>query len=1265
MSVNTSEEIDRSRHGSAEGPIRRALREVLFSHVTPLIRLGRTRPLTQADMPIAPPDFDPRMARPAFLSLDLSGPWRFLFATLQAIRGRAALLIGYVALIVIFDLLGPLLIYDLVKFVTGAATGMAPLSTGISVAVLLCLVAALRAILTQHYFYRGLGAEQMIVNGLNMAIFRHALKLTRPALLKTPTGDIVNFMGTDSDAVGEIVFTGAEVVSATLLISGASVLLVWFLGPAGLAALVVLAALAPVTRLVGRKFNSIDKDLMSARDDRVSMVSQVLAGIRIVKYFAWGEAMLVAISKIRAREIAARTRLALAVGGSILIYVGVGTVVCVATFGTYIALGNTLDAATIFSCLALFGILEGPFGHLTELISNVAAARVSADRLRKFLGEGAGAGDERPASPAGQAVGFSFRNAALRHGDADVDTLTDVTLEVRPGEAVAIVGPVGSGKSTILLSLLGEVGVAGGQLSFSGCSDQEAPRAAFVPQEAFIMNGSLHENILFGVPEASVHVSPDAALRAAALSEDVAALPAGLATEIGEHGVNLSGGQKQRVALARAACSGPGLVLLDDPLSAVDFRTEDALVRDLLFGLWRNVTRVVVTHRLAHLSRFDRVVFVEGGRVVAAGPHAELAARSPRYAQFVAEVRSAQGAEPHVESARATEVARVRDGERTQVGRITSDEDREAGAVRADVYFKYLRAMGGETRLGRQLIVPVLTVSTLLVTILPILQNAWLSAWTDANVEGKVGAANTLVPWFTQFVGSDTHNIVIFGVLGFIVLLAVMARHLFWALRAVAAGKFLHDHALTAVMGTTLRFFDSTPVGRILNRFSRDVDAVERELAWSVESCVRSVFAVIGSIIVMLLVLPALILVVLPVLALYFRYQADYRASSREAQRLHSITRSPRFAHFKETLTGLSVIRAFRRAPVFLERYLAVLGENQRMFNALVVLNRWFSIRIPLLGAVVSLGVTIGIIWFARSGAVLAGTAGLAIIYASRFWENLNWSVRAFSQVEAKMTAVERLSAFAAMPAEERTRAEPILAAAEAWPTRGEIVFEDVWARYDQHLPDVLRGVSFRIPEGAKAGFVGRTGAGKTTVFQVLYRFIPAGKGRVLIDGVDIARVPLDRLRRSIAIIPQDPTLFRGSLRSNLDRFDQHDDASVWRALEQAHMADFVRSLPGQLDAEVKENGHNFSQGQRQLFCMARALLIDARIIVMDEATASVDVETDRLIQETIRSAFVGRTLLVIAHRLETLSESDLVVDMMQGKVAAITSPSARPSVSR
>lgn len=401
----------------------------------------------------------------------------------------------------------------------------------------------------------------------------------------------------------------------------------------------------------------------------------------------------------------------------------------------------------------------------------------------------------------------------------------------------------------------------------------------------------------------------------------------------------------------------------------------------------------------------------------------------------------------------------------------------------------------------------------------------------------------------------------------------------------------------------------------------------------------------------MALVVPWLLLT-LPVFIVYLKLSRRYRASAREIKRINAISRSPRFALFKETLSGLVVIRAFGQVEPLQARFARCLDSYVRTFYSSVEINRWFSIRVPLLGSCISLAMGVFTVLAVHYGGLGAGTAGMALTYALGFWEALNWAVRAFSEVESRMTSVERLGAYEVLPKERFVTAPDPLPDTKAWPTRGSVTFENVHVRYASHLPDVLKGLTFHVPGGSRVGIVGRTGAGKSTVFQALFRMVEPCSGRILIDGEDVTSIPLDRLRRSLAIIPQNPQLFPGTLRSNIDRFGEHTDAAILDVLQRVHLDEFVTTLPIGLNTELREGGSNLSLGQRQLLCLARALLIKARIIVLDEATASIDARTDALVQQTLRESCVGMTVLIIAHRLETVMDCDQIIQLSKGRIA-------------
>jgi ABC-type multidrug transport system fused ATPase/permease subunit len=1225
------------------------LRTLLFLQATPIIRLASRRSLEAEDMPPLPSLSDPRQLPQEFFTFKAASGYQLLRSMVWIARREMLKATGLGLAFAVCTLATPLLVFQLVQFVSLAASGEASLRMGLIAGLLLCLSGALTGILQHHSFHICLKMLQRVVNGLNMRLYHHALRMNRSARQSRPTGDIVNLMGSDSDTIGFALFMGVEIAIHGLILFGASIMLIQLLGWAGVAGLATLLLVIPLSRRVIDRFVKLDEEMMQHRDRRVSLVAQMLAGMRIVKYFAWEAPMQKEVQAVRAQEIHARRRLFHNEAFSLFVYFAGSLLVGIVSFLTASAMGRTLDAATIFACLTLFGVLDSMVGTLTHLISNLAAARVSADRIVALLKTPLLPEEEQDPTFTG-AVGMEWRDLAYQFEDANEPVLKNLNLAIQAGEAVAFVGPVGAGKSSLLLGLLGEVPQKTGQRDWIALPEGMRPRLAYVPQEAFIVNASVQENILLGQTLEDPHWL-DKVVHASCLDVDLERLAGGLQAEIGEQGINLSGGQKQRVNLARAALLKPGLALLDDPLSAVDFDTEDKLVDRLLFGLWKDTTRLVVTHRLHHLHRFDKVVFMQDGRIVDAAPLAELLDRCEAFRSFyqrvdrkaLDEAQDAEQKKPMDEKAEAA----------TDFIKLVEDEDRATGAVKLQVYKDYGRALLGSQRKRRWSVAAQLATASVLTVGLPLLQNGWLAFWAN-----HPGGPSSDASWFWRLWPESLYvpqqAILLWGGLGFLAVLAAVSHQLLWLRRALQAGVQLHDAAFVAVLKAPLRFFDRTPIGRILNRFSRDVDAVEREVALNLERTLAPIFHAVAALILLAATIPWLLIVIVPALYGYYVFQKTYRYASRDAQRLMSMARSPRFAFFKETLQNTSVIRAHQQMDSFTERYRDILTHFQSMFYGVILFNRWFSARIPLLGGLISFGLVTMILFLARSGQISPGVTGLALVYALRLWEHLNSAIRSFTMVESNLISVERLQHFQSLEAEASHTLAPALSKDAVWPMGGEIRLENVSARYAPGLPLVLRHCNLVIPAGQKVGIIGRTGAGKSTIFQILFRFIEATEGRVLIDGVDTRSIPLERLRSSLAIIPQDPILFQGSLRSNLDRFQQFDDEKILQALRRAHLGSWVKNLEGGLQAEVKENGSNFSQGQRQLLCLARALLLDTRIIVMDEATASVDVATDALIQQTIAEECHDRTVLIIAHRLETLGLCDQVVEMDQGAVKMI-----------
>lgn len=1211
-------------------------RRLLFTDVTPLVKLAKTKNIEESDLLALPQELHPQHIQVNMQEISWKSPRALLFSMIRALRDFTRPSYTWYLASSVLALLSPVFVNRFVGTISAGVTAET-LPTALIYGVALGLCGFLSGLCMQHYFFNSLKAYQVATNILNERLFKHSLKLSQKARQKNQVGDIVNHMSTDSDNVSDFPLVFGDLISASFLIIGVVAMLFYYIGWSALAALAVLFTLAPLTNYVAKKFTHLDEEMMEHRDRRVTLMTQAMNAIRVVKYFAWEKSVAKEVTEVREKELTSRRRLAKAEVVSSLGYLAVSTLVLFVALAVHAWRGEKLDAAVIFTCISLFGLLEGPFGDLSRLISRATNAKVGARRILEYLNE-----DEVEITTSERTdtgpVGLQLQHLSLRHEGAVSDIIHDANITVPAGSSLAIVGPVGAGKSSLLMALLGEVAPREGALQFVP-EMPGRPRMAYVPQEAYIVNTSLLENLQFGEEVSKEDLRR--ALHNSCLSRDLKEWSGGLRTEIGEKGVNLSGGQKQRVALARAFLRKPQIVLLDDPLSAVDADTENLLCERLIFGAWKDVTRIVVTHRLEHLAQFDQVIYIQHGRVQGQGHFSDLVKSCAPFAEFYKEHGKTQGEEHDSRPAdTAQETASINEELEAKTTRVTEDEDREVGAVKGSVYWDYISSLGGDGKYTKPLILATLLLGATGVTVLPLAQKAWLSYYSGHQTEWLALTA-----------------IGIYGLIGVMVLVGSLLNHLFWLDRGIRAGKNMHDKMLKSVLSSPVRFFDSTPVGRIIQRFSRDVESVDVYLQWSFDSAVHCALQVIVSIVLILGLMPLMVFVIAPVMALYYVLQRDYRRPAREVKRFDSVARSPRYAHFKESLQGLVVIRSFNKAPWFMQNFYAKLSHSNRMFYSHYMINRWFSSRIPLVGGLISMATAVGVSLSAYYGVMDAGTAGLVTLYSLSFWGFLNWGVRIFADIESRMTSIERLKFFSNLPGEVsvlKPMPEPLR---PTWPEFGEISVEGLKVRYASHLPLVLKGITFKVEAGSRVGIIGRTGSGKSTFFQSLFRFIEAEEGSISIDGVNTASVPLEKLRRSLAIIPQDPTLFMGTIRNNLDRYNEYSDDEVMGALKHASMWDYVQSLPEGMNSAVAEGGLNLSQGQRQLLCLARALLTKARVIVMDEATASVDVQTDALLQKVIRTSFAGVTMLIIAHRLGTIADCDQIVEISAGEVKSIRRP--------
>ncbi|MGE0174251.1 MAG: ABC transporter transmembrane domain-containing protein [Oligoflexales bacterium] len=1195
--------------------MKKILDDLFFTGVTPLVKRGERIALTEADMPSLPEFLTESAIENLPWGEDLKSDWVFVRGLLQGSLSTWKWGFVFCALSAALTLVSPLLVYQFIRALTGEIE--LSLAQLIGLGVSIGLTGILAGVFAQHHFLRILWAFQVISNRLNTLIFKQSMRISAKDRDAMTIGEIVNRMGSDTDSLSNLPTVLINVTVSVLQVLGVAGVLTYMLGWSALPLLFIILVMVAPTRAAAKIIVKYDNKMMKRRDERVTLMGQILNGIRIVKYLRWEADLQKEIETKRAAELRDRWAMAKAEMICTVAFASVSAVSLFFILLLHERLGNPLTLPVVFSTFSLLQILEEPFGSVGRHLASFANARVGAARIREFLNlksEPRFKGSEmKPA--------LVIQDASVVY--PDVKALDRINLQVTEGESVAIVGPVGAGKSTLLELVLGEAIPQEGHVRH-----KSGLKIAYVPQESFVLNTSLARNISFGSDWSSepTHSGESAlqdAVRSAQLAADLSAWRHGFSSEIGEKGINLSGGQKQRISLARAAFAKTDVILFDDPLSAVDHPTAEALIDDLVFGSLQDKTRIMATHRLEGLERFDRVIFLVQGKILAQGSFGSLMDTSADFRQFVENglVDSNAQSLTDVDSDRTTKTTPADSSSET----FSAIEDRERGAVSPKLYWIYLRELA--TSKPFNYLVLALTAITY-----PLFSVVQKLVFTDLDA-----------------FGSAKDLIYLFGMISLASVFSLVISDLFWLNRGLKAGKRFHENMLRSILNTKMRFFDTNPVGRILQRFSRDTEAIDMQIQWTFENTVKIGANIIVSLAVIVISLPWLLVAMGPIGWYYYILQRRYRSVAREAKRLDSVARSPVYAHLKETLAGLTSIRAYAREGAFYREFVRRVEHSQRMFFGHYMINRWFSTRIPLVGGMITVCTGAALALAVSNGATSAGLAALVMTTCISFWGTLNWAVRVFADLEARMTSLERVNTYSNLEVEcsLQRHSEPTI-------QNGAVSFKNVWVQYANDLPWTLRDVSFEIPHATKVGLVGRTGSGKSTVFQTLFQIIRHSKGTITLGGVDIAQLPLEALRRHIAIIPQEPILFQGTLRSNLDRYREHSDMKIWSVLELVGLAAHFK-LAG-LDHQLVENGNNLSLGQRQLLCLARALLSAAPLVVLDEATASVDFVTDRKIQRIIKEHFRDRTLMIIAHRLTTVEDCELIIELEHGTVKNVRS---------
>lgn len=1038
----------------------------------------------------------------------------------------------------------------------------------------------------------------------------------------------MNLMSVDVEAIRTLLYDADSIWSAPIQVL-VGVILLWFeLGIAVLPGIGVLLSIIPINWYLTAKSSTYQRAQMKKKDERIKVISEVLSGIQVIKLYAWEPSFLQQIKQIRDEEVTILRKRAFCQCGIQFVMDSVPFMVSVAAFFTFVWLnGGVLDPKKAFTSVTLFTLLTDPICDFPSSISALVDARVSFQRVNNFLNAEEIHPDATQFLPKGDpdepAVEITDGTFAWEEISNSQWKLCDINLEVEQGSLMAIVGSVASGKSSLLAAILGDMKYSG-EVIVRG-------KVAYVPQIAWILNATLRENICFGLPFDSRRYYE--VIECCSLAPDIEILPAGDMTEIGEKGINLSGGQKQRVSLARAAYSQADVLLLDDVLSAVDAHVGRHIFDRLLgpSGLLKGRTRILCTHAYQYLSQVDQVVVLDKGRIVEMGSYEDLLDDpNGNFAHLVStHVQSKEikeGDDPLMTN-KGTSMTPVNqlddDASRQEKGKLIEEERLETGDVKLSIFMVFLKAMGYP-------LVVFFVLAFASSEVLGLGRNIILGEWTTVTSKQNLTAVQrqkTTSVYFWEY-----------GTLGIIQSLFYLVGYFILAIASLRAAKLLHNNMLQRILKAPMSFFNVTLLGRVTNRFSSDVESVDKKIPGQVGDFLVHLFKILGIILAISIATNIYFLVfIVPLSVIYYVLQRLYILCMQQLQRILNALKSPIYAQFQETLNGTSTVRAYKAE----ERFIEMLGKkldnfNQAQFPHLIV-RRWLSVQLGILGATVMfVPALFAVIW---RDTLEPSMVGLSISYAVQFTSILSWLIKVTSYLQYNFVSVERILEYSEVDQEadfENGRRQP----PQDWPRKGSINFIDYETRYRPGLDLVLKHFTCHMGHGEKIGIVGRTGAGKSSLTLAIFRIIEATHGEIEIDGVNIADVGLHQVRRRLTVIPQDPVLFSRSLRMNLDPFEEYEDDKIWECLEMAHLKKWIDGLDEGLEYHVSEGGENLSVGQRQLVCLARAILRKSPILILDEATASVDSVTDELIQKTIREYFGDCTILNVAHRLNTVLDS-------------------------
>ncbi|XP_022111266.1 multidrug resistance-associated protein 4-like [Acanthaster planci] len=1159
-------------------------------------------------------------------------------------------------------------------------------------------------------------------------VYRKMLKLDTISTRQSSSGQVNNLMTNDVNRFDKALIS-LNYLWLSPLKAAAVFSLLWLeIGWACLPGYAVLVILLPVQAGMSTLFSKFRRRTASYTDKRVGVMTEIIHAMRVIKMYAWEEPFSDLIQKIRKAEMSKIIQASYAVGVNLILSIYGNRLLDVCMISTYALTAPRIYVSTVFVVVSYCATLRGSFlRHFPRAVQLRSECLVSIKRIQNFLLlSEISLPSAGPSNPNHDKSGIHVQDL-MGSWDRNLDnpSLSNVSFDVCKGDLLAVVGPVGSGKSSLLMALLKELPTVSGKVNIDG-------RLAYASQEPWNFSGTVRQNITFGKEFERTKYAR--ILEACALTKDIKAFPSGDRTIIGERGVTLSGGQRARVNLARALYDDADIYLLDDPLSAVDSEVGRHIFDKCVMGYLANKARILVTHQLQFLSTANNILVLKEGHMEAFGPLSDLHQKGIDFASLMKQDEEEDeedddvfGDEEHPGFTRqrskkfsvCSQISVKDDKSHPLEVKPFKEEHSKEGDVTLGVYYKYFKS-GANFFMMLLLLISFLGTQTAY-----ILADLWLALWTVE--EEKKHAMNLTMLNQSQLEDNedldDGNNLLKFnfdfttaegafiyaGFIGLLFLLAIFRLILCFSIM-VKSSRNIHNRMFKAIIHSPILFFDTNPTGRILNRFTNDIGLMDDQLPPAFFDFLQLSLLILGTLVLTCIVNYYLLILLLPLVIIFAILKWYALIATRAIKRLDSVSncktlgkryrenvcssqknggmvqllistpqksgviyteilqgftpkpeyhltcsRSPVFSHTTTSFQGLSTIRAYNKQAQFIQDFQRYQDQHSEAWFAYLAANRWFGLRLDIIVVIFTAGVAFVSVPF--KGIIDAGIIAIILSNTLPLTTIFQFVVRQSALVENQMTSVERTIEYTTLEPEApltNVKAKP----PPTWPQCGALTFNSLSLSYSEDSPRILENITCKVAAKEKVGIVGRSGAGKSSLITALFR-LAEPSGVIMLDGITTSNVGLHDLRNKLSIIPQDPVLFTGSLRYNLDPFDQYSDMELWNALDDVQLRSGVQDSAEKLNMEVGASGSKFSVGQRQLICLARAILRQNRVLIMDEATANVDPGTDALIQKTIRTKFLNSTVLTIAHRLHTVIDSDRIMVLDAGKLVEFDHPYA------